>query len=547
MCSCYMSEENTFARLNPRSRIFRPLMYLSRALFLSHQFNARLNSSSTHFAVDLAPSLGSGGEGVVYMSGYSMGDSGEMFLARFEGSTGTQTWLRHFGGEGGSAHRAQSVSVVERRHDDTGLMGGAISGSASDSGTGPGTPVVDQGSFEAGRDARILVVGYNISAASAESHTSTGFTVAADTEGTWVWQAVDSEAEKETAIAIGTSGRAGGGGGGAEVTSAYIVGTVSASKASPGNYLFLDIQEIVRQGVPTPGPSVVQRVTMRPTLAPHSIGDASATTGLSQGASLWLLIIAPIFVVVSCIMMVGYVSKQCAIAFGSSPHDMDGGNRGALDCSTHDDGQDHRDRYPRRSIHSVRHSNGSGAHSSGGGGDGEWHDKRGPTTNEGTNTFWPHTIAAALRKKEAGPPYRKLGSKKQGHIPLRRGGSEDEEGPGDIEMHGAEQRTPFSVSPHSNERAGVAAEVCGSDDLGVDSRDRKEIGALDFTAELGEDRGSSRDRGLRNDRGWGSVDRDDSVVAHDVKGLSRTNENPADHGPEGTEVHSPLNWRANSS
>lgn len=484
------------------------------------------------------------------MSGYSMGDSGEMFLARFEGSTGTQTWLRHFGGEGGSSHRAQSVTVVEGRHDDSGLMGGAVSGSASDSGTGPGTPVVEQGGTEAGRDARILVVGYNNSAASAALHTSTGFTVAADTEGNWVWQAVDSEAEKETAIAIGTNRRAGGGGGGPETTSAYIVGTVSASKASPGNYLFLDIQEVVQEGAPTPGPSVVQRVTMRPTVAPDSIGGASATTGLSQGASLWLLIIAPILVVVSCIMMVGYVSKRCAVAFGSSPHDMDGGNRGALDCSAHDDGQNHRDRYPRRSIHSLRHSNGSGASSSGGGGGGgdeEWHDEGVPTANGGTNAYWPRTIAAALGKKEVGPPYRKLGSKKQGHTRLRRGGCEDEEGAGDIELHGAEQRTPFSISPHSNERAGVEAEFCGGDGLGVDSRDREKVGALVFSAGLGEDRGSSRDRGLRDDRGWSSVNRDDSVVARDVKGGSRTNVNPRDHAPEGTEVNSPLNWRANSS
>lgn len=485
-----------------------------------HQFTARLHSSSAHFAVDLAPSLGSGGEGVVYMSGYTMDGSGEMFLARFEGSAGTQTWLSHFGGEAGSAHLAQSVTVVEGSQDELGTVIGAGSGSASDLGTGPGTPTVEEGST-AGRDARILVVGYNISAASAASHTSTGFTVAADTEGQWVWHSVSREADRETAIAMGSISRAGGG---VDATSAFVVGTVGASEASPGNYYFLDIQEVVRDTFPTPSP-LLQSVTLPPTMAAASTGEASATTGLSQGASLWLLIIAPILVVVSCILTVGYVSKQCAIAFGTSPH-MDGD---AIDYSAHHDHHHATQARSSRKIRAHRRSTGSGATTSDDDDAAGW-----PEGSPTRGTSWPRSVAAAFQDKDVGPPYRKVGSSSRTARFQREGSESLDNGEirgGQIELRSAVHHHPSSDSPRSKDRRRQRG------GLGVSSGD--EAGAPRDMAAENDSRQRLSDQGESGALRWGSSGHG-RAMASDEETRSHTNGNPRGDEPEHAEVDSPL-------
>ncbi|CAM9752829.1 unnamed protein product [Laminaria digitata] len=413
-----------------------PRAFLAKYDYLGNaQFTARLNSSSTHYAVDLAPSVGSGGEGVVYMSGYTLGDNPEVFLARFEGSTGAQTWLSHLGEESGMPHQAQSVAVVEG--NQRGFIGGGTGGggsgggrggdssaaASSATGGGGGAPVVEGGGAaaysEPGNGARVVVVGHNTSVASAESHSSTGFTAAADTNGEWTWYSVSQKAERETAIAIGAGGGVGGVGD-PEDSFAFIVGTVAADEASPGNYLFLDVQKVVRQALPTPAPAVSSGLTPGPSVAIGQMGGASATTGLSQGSSLWLLIIAPIFVVVSCILIVGYVSKQCTIAFGTRPRDpedsmgsMEFTPRGVGGSRDHGGGNKRPSSRSKRSLRRAKPSPPVTAN---------WRDEGSPRSGSPAagrrrrqgkeERGWPRSVAAALRSKgdggPGGPPYRKL-------------------------------------------------------------------------------------------------------------------------------------------
>ena len=369
------------------------------------------------------------------MSGYTLGDSPSVFLARFEGSTGTQTWLSHLGEDTGMPHRAQSVAVVEDSQYGFSLAGGGgAESTVPEPDAGGGAPAVDGeeagGSGSTGNDARIVVVGYNTSAASADSHSNTGFTAAADTSGNWAWFSASEKADRQTAIAIGGAGQrrqqrrqqqqGGGGGRGSDESFAYIVGTVAASEASPGNYLFLDIQRVVREGsdaTPAPADGLDGRAES-PEAAADPAGGASSTTGLSQGSSLWLLIIAPIFVVLSCIMMVGYVSKQCAIAFGTRPphqHEMDsmefgaGAGRGARKARSYrrskrsaSDWNDDASASPGSASGDRRRRRGGG----GGGGDG------GGGGRGGRSATW----RSAFRNRDGdGPPYHELGTRKEGH------------------------------------------------------------------------------------------------------------------------------------
>eukprot|EP00903_Cladosiphon_okamuranus_P011938 g11212.t1 len=396
-----------------------PRAFLAKYDYLGNaQFTARLNSSSAHYAVDLAPSVGSGGEGLVYMSGYTLGDSPSVFLARFEGSTGTQTWLTQLGEETGMPHLAQSVAVVE---------GGQYRGvesvaTGSDAGAAADAPVVE-GEEAGGDDARIVVVGYNTSVPSAESHSSTGFTAAADTDGNWVWHSASQKADRQTAIAI-SEGGGGGNSGHSDESFAYVIGTVAASEASPGNHLFLDIQRVVRE-VPerpsTPAPDTKSHgQSLSPEEVPDPAGGASSTTGLSQGSSLWLLIIAPIFVVLSCICLVSYVSKQCAIAFGTRPPpcepidsiEFGAGTRGRGMRST---------RSFRRGKGSPSDWNDAGSVSPGSGdrrrrrngGSGSCRGNGSGTTGRRSGA-WPRSVAAAFRDRSRdGPPYRKLGGARE--------------------------------------------------------------------------------------------------------------------------------------
>lgn len=516
-----------------------------------NQFTARLNSSSTHYAIDLAPSFGSGGEGVVYMSGYTLGDDPTMFLARFEGSAGTQTWLSHFGSESGSPHLAQSVTVVEGSQDSmSGAGAGGNSGSASSGGpAAPGNPTVEDAATEVGSEARVVVVGYNTSGASAETHTSTGFTIAADTEGAWTWHAVSTKADRETAIAIGSANnnRVGG----ADAASAFIVGTVASSEASPGNYLFLDIQEVVRVAISTPAPVDISNQTLHPTVAVSDpIGAASATTGLSQGASLWLLIIAPILVVVSCILMVGYVSKQCSIAFGSGSHPDSNG--GAIDYNYSDDQDLGEEGRASRGILALRRSESSASSSS------AWRDgspsnsggtlgRRQRSSREGNGSGWPQSMAAAFRNTGPGPPYRKLGTGARGGVGVRsrdngrrgneRGGCssrEDGEG-GDVELHETNHRPSFGSA-----RGAGSVAATGKNATDAESRD----GPNESGAKSGEDGGSSSgsngrrrsDRGLRVDTaGWESLG---GKASSDEKTGSRNPDTP--HGDEPSADGSPF-------
>lgn len=420
------------------------------------------------------------------MSGYTLGDSPTVFLARFEGSTGTQTWLSHLGEATGMPHRAQSVAVVEGTQHGYGIAGGGggNAASSSDGATGAGAPVVEGegAAAEPGNDARVVVVGYNTSEPSAESHSNTGFTAAADTKGEWMWFSVSHKADSETAIAVGGGG-GGGGGGPQEDSLAFIVGTVAASEASPGNYLFLDIQRVVREPEPTPIPTVASSLTPGPTLAADPMGGASSTTGLSQGSSLWLLIIAPIFVVLSCIMMVGYVSKQCAIAFGTRM-DSDGMMDGIEFSSSHGGDRDGGLRLSG-STRALRRNGSESSRS-------EWHDGASPPRSAGRRKregkgghAWSRSAVSAFRDKDDGPPYRKLGMKDRA-----RGGS----GGGKME----------SPSTREGGRGAHAGEV----ELGVTARHSP------FDSPLG----GSQDGGRRR-CGDGSGDRESCTFgSHDGDG-----------------------------
>lgn len=352
------------------------------------------------------------------MSGYTLGDSPSVFLARFEGSTGTQAWLTHLGEETGMSHLAQSVAVVE------GGQHGRVEGVAAGSDAGAaGAPAVEGEEVATGGDARIVVVGFNTSVASAGSHSSTGFTAAADTDGNWAWHSASQEADRQTAIAIGGGGLQGGSG----ESFAYIVGTVAASEASPGNYLFLDIQRVIREGTntlapaPAPAPETAAQQALSPDAAayPDTAGGASSTTGLSQGSSLWLLIIAPIFVVLSCIVTVSYVSKQCAIAFGTRPP-----QREPIDSIEF--GASGRDLRSTRSFGRGR-GKGSSSHWNDGGSVSPSSADRQRRRNSGSGSgsvrstkgrrsgAWPRSVAAAFRDSSDGPPYRKLGARERSY------------------------------------------------------------------------------------------------------------------------------------
>lgn len=396
------------------------------------------------------------------MSGHTLGDSSTVFLARFEGSAGAQTWLSTLGGETGSPYVAESVSVVEGCVPNGAAEGGAgDEGSASDGGVGAGAPMIEG---ETGNDARVVVVGYNTSAASAESHTRTGFTAAANTDGTWTWLAVSKRADRETAIAIG----AGGSGSSREDSLAFVVGTVAASEASPGNYLFLDIQKVVREAVPTPPPTMTSSSTPGPTALHDPIGGASATTGLSQDASLWLLIIAPILVVVSCILMVGYVSKQCAIAFGAELNSDD--PMVTMEFSSHGNDDRNRGRGASRSMRGLRRSGSSESPS-------EWREsgghsgsgrRRSARDGKGGHA-WPRSVAASFLKKKSGPPYRKLGTRNRdshgdrGGLKTSPSGEEEGgEAGGEVELRSAAHLSPYDYSPRGRgAHGGIGGEAEG--------------------------------------------------------------------------------------
>lgn len=351
------------------------------------------------------------------MSGYTLGDSPSVFLARFEGSTGTQTWLSELGEESGP-HLAQSVAVVEGSQFGFSLAGGGTVeslGSGSD-----GAPVVEgEEAATHGNDARIVVVGYNTSEAAADSHSSTGFTATADTDGNWAWFSASEMADRQTAIAIGQRQ---GSGAGAGESVAYIVGTVAAGDATPGNYLFLDIQKVVREGLETPAPSVGGDAALAQDALPDPAGGASSTTGLSQGSSLWLLIIAPIFVVLSCILLVSYVSKQCSVAFGTRPPQRE--PMDAIEYGSGGGGGGSRGVRTSRSLRREKNpptdwnERSSGSPVNGGSERRRRRDSGSSGTGSGDNggrkAAWPRSITDTFRDRaDDGPPYRKLGMRER--------------------------------------------------------------------------------------------------------------------------------------
>ncbi|CAM9454129.1 unnamed protein product [Scytosiphon promiscuus] len=486
------------------------------------QFTARLNSSSAHYAVDLAPSVGSGGEGVVYMSGYTLGDNPSVFLARFEGSTGTQAWLSELGEETGMPHLAQSVAVVEGSQFGFGLTGGGAGESPGAAGS-DGAPVVEGEEATHGDDARIVVVGYNTSAAAAGSHSSTGFTAAADTEGNWAWVSSSEMADRHTAVAIGHRQ---GAGAGADESVAYIVGTVAAGEASPGNYLFLDIRKVVREGSDTPAPSTSAAVAQDALADPA--GGASSTTGLSQGSSLWLLIIAPIFVVLSCILLVSYVSKQCSVAFGTRPpqrEPMDAieygsGGGGGLSRAVRTSRSLRREKnrpsdWNERSSGSPvngpsdrrrRRDSGSGSsgHSSG--------------SKGGRKAAWPRSVADAFRDRdEEVPPYRKLGMRERdrggggGRAEGRERGQTDSTVPssvpplenGEVELRQVtgQSQAPFGYPRGDDSPGGGGRRVRDGDDEPVVSGVHRNVAAF-------EGRARSNSSGMTAPTGWGAFQGD---------------------------------------
>lgn len=444
------------------------------------------------------------------MSGYTMGDSPGVFLARFEGSTGTQTWLSHLGDETDLQLIAQAVAVVEGSQRGKGVgLDSAVS--ESDAGT-VGIPVVEGGgNMERGDDARVVVVGYNRSAASAESHPSTGFTAVADTKGVWEWHTVSREAERETAIAIGAASGNGQAGGD---TSVFIVGTVAAEDSSPGNYLFLDIQRVEREEQPTPVPSRSPNPTLSPTVA-EAIGVASTTTGLSQNSSLWLLIIAPIFVVLGCILMMGYVSKQCAIAFGKHPDALNGPIDRMEMSSDGDRDLEVRHSRARRALRR------SGSYSS------EWQHEAQPRSKTGRKNggekhkhAWSRakSLAASFRNKGGRAPYQRLGvrGRSRGNKgQMRKLSSRDEDNEdgweGEIEMGMTAQSTPSDTPRGSGTALG----------------DRLRAGGE------GERQDADRLRGESEEADWAALEEEEEEeeVVHELRGGSNTTGNPRGDEP----------------
>lgn len=451
------------------------------------------------------------------MSGYTMGDSPGVFLARFEGSTGTQTWLSRLGDETDLQLIAQAVAVVEGSQRSKGVgPDSAVSG--SDAGT-MGIPVVEGGEvMERGDDARVVVVGYNRSAASAESHPSTGFTAVADTKGVWEWHTVSREAERETAIAVGAASGNGQAGGDMSV---FIVGTVAAEDSSPGNYLFLDIQRVEREEQPTPVPSRVPNPTLSPTVA-EAIGVASTTTGLSQNSSLWLLIIAPIFVVLGCILTMGYVSKQCAIAFGKHPDALDE-PMDRMEVSSHGDRD--LDTHHSRARRALRRS---GSYSS------EWQHEAQPRSKTGrkkggekNKQAWSRakSLAASFRNRGGRAPYQRLGVRgrsrgNQGQMRKlsSRNKDNDEDGwEGEIEMGMTAQSTP-SGTPRGNGTAFGDRLRAGGEEERQDADDP-------FNA-------PHRLEGESEEVDWAALEEEEEEeVVHDSRWGSYTTGNPRDDEP----------------
>ena len=451
------------------------------------------------------------------MSGYTMGDSPEMFLARFEGSTGTQTWLSHLGEEPEVQLIAQAVAVVEGTHHGSDVEGGSDSAVSGSDATVGGNPVVEGDDIaDRGSDARVVVVGYNRSTTSAMSHPSTGFTAVADTKGEWEWYTVSREAERETAIAVGTASGSGQSEGDSSV---FIVGTVAASEASPGNYMFLDVQSVVREMQPTPPPSRQSKWTPAPTVAVEKAGGASATTGLSQNSSLWLLIIAPIFVVVGCILMMGYVSKQCAIAFGSQP-DIPEEPMAPMEVSSHGD----RDHDVRR-LRDRRTLRPSGSSPS------EWQDgakmRSKSRRRGGEERAWTHSMVSAFRERGDRLPYRKLGEKSRSRLD-RLGARElslrDEEGDeweGEVELGVTARPTPFDTPRGNGPASGNGLYSDGSNESrGVD-------GPVDGPHRLEQDPKEAE---------WATTFENDDEVG-DPQAISNTSGNPREDEPQEVQPH----------
>lgn len=443
-----------------------------------------------------------------------MGDSPGVFLARFEGSTGTQTWLSRLGEETDLQLIAQAVAVVEgsQRGKSVGLDS-TVSG--SDAGT-VGIPVVEGGgNMERGDDARVVVVGYNRSAASAESHPSTGFIAVADTKGVWEWHTVSREAERETAIAVGA---ASGNGQASGDTSVFIVGTVATEDSSPGNYMFLDIQRVERDEQSTSVPSRVPNPTLSPTVA-EAIGVASTTTGLSQNSSLWLLIIAPIFVVLGCILMMGYVSKQCAIAFGKDPDALNE-PMDRMEMSSHGDCDLEMRRSKERRA--LRQSDSFSS---------EWQHEAQPRSKPGREKggekhkhAWSRakSLATSFRNKGGRAPYQRLGVRgrsrgNQGQMRKLSSRGEDNEDcwEGEIEMGLTAQSTP-SDTPRRNGTA-----------LGDRLRAGGEGERQDADEPLNV---PHRLNGESEEADWAALEEEEEVV-HDLWRGSNTTGNPRDDEP----------------
>ncbi|CAM9993220.1 unnamed protein product [Discosporangium mesarthrocarpum] len=303
------------------------------------QFTSRLNSSTIHYVVDLAPAVGTGGEGVVYMSGNTLGDSTRAFLARVEGQTGNQTWLQYLG-DGDSPHHVSAVAVVEGRGAGY-TDGGKGSFPGSEWATGDG------------EEAMVIVVGYNTSEdkLSGEGHASSGFVAASKSWGEWAWSTIAWDSKTITAVDVGfwagegarvdsgeddnLDGAEGhdGEGGVRDNLAVFILGNVAADEEAPGENLFLEVQEVIwaaePEEVPAPNPMWSAPLsTPEPSGTPDALGGVSSTTGLSQTTSLWLIIIAPVVVVVGIIVMLQKVASRLGLAQGHGGDEDRGGPGG---------------------------------------------------------------------------------------------------------------------------------------------------------------------------------------------------------------------------
>jgi hypothetical protein len=257
--------------------------FLGRWDYLGNiQFTSRLNSTEplVSSVVMVEQETGALSEGPVYIAGYTQ--TRFPFVAKLGVVEGETKWVQ--------VYRPSSIG------NDAGdflVLDAALTL------TTPG---------EATSQPVVILTGYNQTltppkGAGSLASTSTGFVLTADMNGTWLQFERIEEAEILVSVSIASSENSI-----LPDQRAFFAGTLAANFDSDST-LFVETAAIVM-----PLPATTQP-TPAPTPAPTARqGPASSDLGLSDDASLWVMIIGPIVVVLGAIWGIGHLARICCNA-----------------------------------------------------------------------------------------------------------------------------------------------------------------------------------------------------------------------------------------